>query len=50
MSHKEVHKVHRTGWLRATVLGALLVTFWGALAMVLTAVVGRLTGLFSGPV
>lgn len=50
----EQHRTQRIGWLRAAVLGAndgastfrgaLRVTFWGALAMALTALVGRLFG------
>lgn len=70
MRHGEQHRTHRTGWLRAAVLGAndgivstaslvlgvaasgapalvsvLRVSFWGALAMGLTAAVGALFGV-----
>jgi vacuolar iron transporter family protein len=51
----ENHLVGRIGWLRAAVLGAndgiistaslnARVTFWGALAMALTAGIGKLFG------
>jgi len=59
MSHPEIHRSHRVEWLRAAVLGAndgivstasltigaLRVTFGGALAMALTAGVGLLFGV-----
>lgn len=56
--HPESHLVSRIGWLRAALLGAigaragganvmkatLRVTFWGALAMALTAGIGAVFG------
>jgi vacuolar iron transporter family protein len=57
--HRETHLIERIGWLRAAVLGAndgaqtggagilrpmMRVTFWGAIAMGTTAVIGRLVG------
>lgn len=59
MSHSEEHKSHRAGWLHATVLssiaahtggasvikGAVRVTFRVALAMALTAEIGRMFGV-----
>ena len=55
MRHEENHRSERIGWLRAAVMGAndggarravgaLRVTFWGALAMALTYGVGALFG------
>ena len=53
--HTENHLVSRIGWLRAAVCGAkagganmlkatVRVTFWGALAMAITASIGALVG------
>ncbi|MGZ8457473.1 MAG: hypothetical protein ACXWZ4_12810 [Gemmatirosa sp.] len=39
-THVERHHTQRIGWLRAAVLGA----FWSALALAVTALVGRLFG------
>jgi hypothetical protein len=48
LSHSEIHMVHRIGGRRVGSARCWPVTFWGALAMAATALVGSIFGITVG--